>query len=1297
MSAADTMFALAAAHGVSSKMLKTWYEFLPRTPRVLVPIQLEVLVVRQTGAQWARCGMDAPPADGESVDAKNLIPPPFTNLPQPRPRGAYLHWALPDALGHGEQTQTTQPDGTIVSDTTFPVIPDRWLVLRLHPSSIAGRRTVRGWVLRAHDPNPEPLELDAFKETGAPPDAIKKPLTILGHGDVSWSGYYDNVVNRMAFYDNLQGVEVGPLAYLVCGWYSDTSQDPLGDDKIRSLTDFFAKLDELRWEIPEKYLHQVHRKAVDHLVALERAGLVTKLTLQDQMRSLAPFDERPLRVKEPGTTPAGPPYETDGSWWPKLTLYHGSVVGIGWPGIGWPGNEKGTLSGEEGGPPAGSTVKVSVGNTTADALAALVAVNTTSQQQARVLEAFQLGLLPELNDADGRARIDAALHATTFGSLPGGDAMERVFRPPSGPTPTAPKDPLKPGLGVFDRFHRPTRVVKDKATIGLATASREKTSISREVDAKVFQAKSLREEVSIGVGKLGRVIERVAPASDEPFIAGHWEDVKRALPRFFHPGDAVVVLQGLKRSFQYGDDGKNTVNGRLQCRLTGTCTREYTPWHGDIAYPTIHPDDILVRGVDNGSVPPECEELLGEVVLLDPGSSAPVVQSATRGLRLDAGQIATHIQGVMVDQTSWWATRDPRADHSRIVTTSSFGGMLPAAIAVSPPVWPWSPLHLEWRVQFIPSPGGHDDWDLGEVDYNESVPKLPPAASPPGVLTIEGRSTLSAGAAKTLAESVRKAIDQIVATGGSSKLPSKFIAQASSTIAARLLTRVADMRVKSGITAGGVDRSTLEDIATALESMDTLSAGLDGINTALRGGLVGDGTSTPPEGAPVPSPFHVLRAGFMRILRLRLVDCFGQFVDLAGSGPQADADPNRITRSQPLEVTSRPELLALPPRFTSPARLWLRFMDAGGKNEEARLGTDQSPAVSPVCGYLMPNHLDNALMVYAADASDRGVVRLPFQGDVLWEDAPGRPSTVGQSPSLAIPNQFLAGIANGLLQWGIVDAGFVAGPDTALEALMRVIDSTLWSVDPYGHQGEDHLALLIGHPVVVLRAVLRLEVKEPVDLPAVNLKTVPVRLGSLTQWQDGLFGFFVNDDYMTFHCAPAAARLAREVGPHRGFLQQANAVPGFYNTFSDDIDSQGNNGATPVVHPYVDTSGVLFVQPNQDFRLTMLVEPHSLVYGTSGTLPRKDVGMRREWVKDALSKLSPTFRFGPVLIDAKRIRMPIPHDINGTWSWDHRVDVTTWSNDAVTHATQDALLPPDPPTGSEGWLRLTPPQPEEET
>ncbi|HVT97597.1 MAG TPA: hypothetical protein VHE33_08815, partial [Acidobacteriaceae bacterium] len=71
--------------------------------------------------------------------------------------------------------------------------------------------------------------------------------------------------------------------------------------------------------------------------------------------------------------------------------------------------------------------------------------------------------------------------------------------------------------------------------------------------------------------------------------------------------------------------------------------------------------------------------------------------------------------------------------------------------------------------------------------------------------------------------------------------------------------------------------------------------------------------------------------------------------------------------------------------------------------------------------------------------------------------------------------------------------------------------------------------------------------------------------------------------------------------------------------------------------------------------------------------------------------LSPTFRFGPVLVDPQRIRMPVPIDLNGTWSWDHRADINTWQEQEVTNATQDALLPPDPASGTEGWLRLTPP------
>jgi hypothetical protein len=389
-----------------------------------------------------------------------------------------------------------------------------------------------------------------------------------------------------------------------------------------------------------------------------------------------------------------------------------------------------------------------------------------------------------------------------------------------------------------------------------------------------------------------------------------------------------------------------------------------------------------------------------------------------------------------------------------------------------------------------------------------------------------------------------------------------------------------------------------------------------------------------------------------------------------------------------MQVPRRGDLQAMPPRFTSPSRLWLRFMDATGGAQEA------SSTVSPVCGYLMPNHLDGDLEFFDVDGQNLGVVRPDPAAGVVWEDAPGRPSTVGQLPSRAIDNSFLAGIAQGLLDWGTADA-IVGGRETALAAMLRIIDSTLWSVDPFGHTGDEHLALLVGHPVAVLRARVQLEVREPVQ-PAdlLNQLTASVRLGALTHWQDGLLGYFVNDDYRTLYCADAAvAGFARQVGPGEGFLQPANLVPNFYETFADDIGAGAAQGSTPVTHPYVNDSGLLTISPHQDIMLTLLLEPHSVVHATTGLLPRKEIGMRREWVAGALAKLSPTFRFGPVLVDPNHIRMPVPTERSGTWSWDHRADIVNWQEDPVTNATADAQLPPDPAQGTEGWLRLVPTPP----
>lgn len=163
------------------------------------------------------------------------------------------------------------------------------------------------------------------------------------------------------------------------------------------------------------------------------------------------------------------------------------------------------------------------------------------------------------------------------------------------------------------------------------------------------------------------------------------------------------------------------------------------------------------------------------------------------------------------------------------------------------------------------------------------------------------------------------------------------------------------------------------------------------------------------------------------------------------------------------------------------------------------------------------------------------------------------------------------------------------------------------------------------------------------------------------------------------------------------FLQQINLVPAFYASFANDIAGNVSNttpapGQTPVTHPYVDTSGVLWIRPNQTINLTLLVEPLNAVHATAGLVPRKEIGMRRTWVNTGLAAIAPTFRFGPVLVDPTTIRMPIATDINGTWVWDYRSDAVAWKENPVTNATDNALLGTDPPEAMEGWLKLRPPE-----
>jgi hypothetical protein len=1313
----------ALAHGLSAGVLATWDPRLARTPRVMVPIQLDVLMVRKPDGVWAQTRMSTP-EPGTAPAAHTLLAPPFAER-EPRPPGAYLHWSLPDALTRG--VGSTQG-----GDVRFPPIPDRWLVVRLSAAPGGGRRRVTSWVVESGGQEPVVTPLEEWSEpedperTGTPGE---QPLTALGHGDAGWSAYYDNVEGRLGLYDDLTDRVTGkpaegPIGYLVCGWHSRHLDDPIGEG-LSTPARFEARLAQLGWEIDPHDIERAFVYADDRAVAASSAGLVTR---EMTFRRTASAGAGKSVLPDDTTAHVATKVDADGRAvlkrfqartvsWPEFTLYHGGVVGLGWPGVGIGVAPDGLLGGDAGGPPPASAVTVTIGNTMAEALAARLAGNQGNRDEARALEAVLLGGADELGQPDGAARIDSLLHASGFGSLPGGTRTEPITQHAKLPPASVVADPSRTDPGVFAR--RAGGAAKAGAR-GKVTAGGTTGALAGDVRERVQSQLS----PTLRLGTMDTLVAKVKDAIKVPIPAppavnsdapAQTVDAERALPRFFIPADPVFLLEHAGRSFKHGADHLQAESGRLVCRLSGHTVTSLTPriliaGRGG----GVRGADLIEHGLDHGGIPPECDDLLAELALLDPGSATVAAESRERGIRrmaartgeaaperAGAAAIAQTAQVFAVEQAAVWITRDDRRDPATLISRSGLAGTLPAALAIRLPARPWVPLHLDWEAELFLT-AGPDDWELGEIDYDVKTDVLPaPDAAPDR--TLSGRALLTGGAAQVAAATVRRVLEQAQQTAGSATLRPGVTHAFHSGVAQQTVAKInglasayAVKRIEATAKALGggaqalaaAEQADLDHIADELEKMDVLTGAMDRFTSMLRSGFVADGQDAPADGV-VPADFLPFRAGFLRVTRLRLVDCFGQTLDLLGSSAAKPAAADEILRSEPLTVRDRPELVELAPRFTAPSRLWFRFASA---DDDA---TDATDAISPVCGFVLPNHLDGDLQLYDAAGAALGAVRFDPAAGVLWEESPGRPATVGSVPAAIVTNRHLARLAQGLIDWGAVDSTpDTPALDTALSSLLRIIDTSLWSVDPFGHIGEEHLSLLVGHPIAVLRGQVRVEVDEPVTPGRVSGMRVPVRLGALAHWQDGLLGYLVGDDPHTLHIPdPAAADFARPIGPNRGFNGQAAQTSDYYNRFADDLGVVADPGATPVDHPYVDRSGVLWVQPGQDVYVTLLAEPHSVIHATTGYLPRKEIGMRRSWVAPGLAALAPLFRFGPVLVDPKLIRMPVASDIRGTWSWSHRTNPSTWADEPVINSLGDARMPANPSQGQEGWLRLTPEEP----
>jgi hypothetical protein len=345
--------------------------------------------------------------------------------------------------------------------------------------------------------------------------------------------------------------------------------------------------------------------------------------------------------------------------------------------------------------------------------------------------------------------------------------------------------------------------------------------------------------------------------------------------------------------------------------------------------------------------------------------------------------------------------------------------------------------------------------------------------------------------------------------------------------------------------------------------------------------------------------------------------------------------------------------------------------------------------------------MDESLEVFAADGRPLGeLLHDPFSDAVSWEIAPGRTDVAPAAGPTDDPDPTHHRI--GWIAAGLVAADATARQGTpnrpeaesALSALLRAIDTTLWTVDPFGALGNEHIAGLVGRPIAVVAARLSLEVAGDLDDRVYadddgslragrqsayrNLASLvlPVRLGELTRSDDGLLGYFVEDDYAHFHVVDKViVQQALPSGRCRGVLADGGPPP---------------DQPVPIDHPYVDDAGILLIHPGQTVRLTLLMHPGGKVYLSSGILPRTYRALSRDWVDPGLKVLAPSLRCGPLLIDADKVRLPKVASFPAEQLFTRRDTPTSWRDDPILAATQSALLPDTQPEIQEGWVRIAP-------
>ncbi len=1125
-------------------------------------------------------------------------------------RGLHLHWTLPASLTRADE------------NGVFPPVPNRWLVVL----SGGGLTEAQSFVVESDAISAE--ELDAQQaavlfpyQPGPPPDSPlpyrslgrKVPLaawspgaatylasgalTAVGYGEPNFAGFYPNCYSvfglQTSALDLTQTIQVE-----VFGWYSDASLDPLAS-LVRSPPPPPSNT------CPEDALRQAIQSELELFVPSD--------TNPCDLLAMVCHARLSIQPKPASESPSAGEIAVGNTGIEALSAFLASK-----------------LAGTSTTPETSSTSLPSKTQIENQLLSLLLSSQWQQRQVDRGAAFEQARHAKEIHAASGPgAALESDGDTTSLRWTSGGTVW--VVKPPAEPPPgrgktgAAPSPPeLPPTLGTALNHLNKQQAVYDRADNDI---------------------RSLREQL---FADWYRYLQSSYPVEGLP---NDYPDIDEV--RFFIEHQSLRQVEALvaaRGTLAVVADAK----GRLSATVSQAAGGQPT-WAGKVADAI----NTLQAELDNynGASPSPPSTLL-----LKPGAAPRYWEPNDPVLLLSGDALrGTGRLGETGDLTCLSVDAPgPLVTPAALATLQQ---SVQIALGNAPfPAWspPWNPFLFEWEVEYFTAEGlrksgqgGYSEGALSELyALHETAVDLSPTAVSyrKGATLYTGRSQFTPHAIDHLVTVIELyLVGAFCDVKGLTRPPRSglqaFIAKNASALVEPDEYVDANKKTPSWLSADFL--TTLIGAYQALqqESFYAVTQSLGGFHAALtqrrqvhqlpiadplgfddaqafalrvRAALTISEGQTENKTAPEPfDDFNPIRAGAMEVLRLRLIDTFGQMRELAWS-----AVTTASTLTLP-DAKGRP-LAALPPRICQPARLSLRFLSAA---HEHHVEMNSHPATSPLCGWLVPNYLDQSLLIY--DGQGKGLGFLNPTG--AFGAMPGSTDDSGIS---GISNLHLRGMVSWLQRKTQGDASF-------LPAFLSTLDSALGNIQPEGAEQHMGLALLMGRPMALVRTAIQLELMGlprvdqsfaslRMDLRSTRRNTngfervrFPVRLGEHGLFGDGLVGYWQESD--------------------RGMLGDS-----FYSPASAALPSPSPSIVTPQPGKPMNLS---LSASDEPLLLSLLMDPRGALHATSGILPTKVISIPPDQYAAALRAIEISFLSAPLLTDIDKTRVSLPTEPGYQWSW----------------------------------------------